>query len=313
MRNMKELRDSVTRFRRSVSAEKEGGLFKSDIQGGVERCSKSLIGRLLADRSFTAGTIKSALYSIWRQPEGFKVSDRGGNTFQFFFHDEKDFIRIERGGPWLFKNYIWNLKRWKLDKQFDDADFVHVPIWIQFWGLPEHYKTKEFGVKLGSSFGDVSEADVFQVRGKENSIVKVRPIERKPIPVNLIKNMANLSVHSQASINREEGEVMSISKPTFLPTSHNAADSVLKIKYNFMLRDATEKEMTGDSFVFHVEDNVSQISTKKESLKQQARRKFIKVLGAKRCAQGGKEDQVQKKRCSEGNTTAEEGEGATPQ
>ncbi|RYR35009.1 hypothetical protein Ahy_A10g050099 [Arachis hypogaea] len=52
-------------------------------------------------------------------------------------------------------------------------------------GLPEHYKTKHLGWKLGCSFGDVLDVDIFQVRGKEHSIVKVqislditRPIKR---------------------------------------------------------------------------------------------------------------------------------------
>ncbi|MED6157238.1 hypothetical protein PIB30_021583 [Stylosanthes scabra] len=74
-------------------------LDRTDIQDGIERCSKSLIRRLLADRSFFAGTIETALNAIWRQPDGFKVVDRGGNIFHFFFNDEKDVIRIERGTP----------------------------------------------------------------------------------------------------------------------------------------------------------------------------------------------------------------------
>ncbi|MED6121547.1 hypothetical protein PIB30_031308, partial [Stylosanthes scabra] len=104
----------------------------SDIQGGLQRCSKSLIGRLMADRSFSVGTIESALHSIWSQPKGFKAIDNGGNKFQFFFYEGKDLIRIERGCPWLFKNFILNLKRWEEDKVFTDSDFIQVPIWLQF-------------------------------------------------------------------------------------------------------------------------------------------------------------------------------------
>ncbi|XP_025673672.1 uncharacterized protein [Arachis hypogaea] len=158
---------------------------KKDIQVGVERCSRSLVGRLWADKQFSVGTIEPAMQAIWRQPEGFKVIDHGGNVFQFFFQDERDVIRIERGAPWLFKNYILNLKWWKEDEHIGDLDFTQVPMWIQFWGLPEHYKTKDLGWKLGCSFGDVLDVDIFQVRGKEHSIVKVqvslaitRPIKR---------------------------------------------------------------------------------------------------------------------------------------
>ncbi|MED6121187.1 hypothetical protein PIB30_027796 [Stylosanthes scabra] len=171
-------------------------LVLSDITEGIEHCSKSLLGRILADRSFSAGTIETSLTSIWCHTK-------------------------------------------------------------------EHFKTKELGCKSGSSFGEVLEADVFLVRGKENSIVKARvnlnvtkplrrfeiavfksksrlkvmpkqrnggewlrseqggkqenmmkensnpntitseqsqqPYGRKPIPVNLIKDLASLSVQSKKS------------------------------------------------------------------------------------------------------------------
>ncbi|MED6189295.1 hypothetical protein PIB30_094577 [Stylosanthes scabra] len=96
------------------------------IHRGLERCSKSLIDRLLFYRSFSGSTIESALQSIWRRPEGFKVLDHGGNKYQFFFYDEKDLIKIERGSSWLFKNFILNLKCWQEETPFEDADFIHV-------------------------------------------------------------------------------------------------------------------------------------------------------------------------------------------
>ncbi|MED6174181.1 hypothetical protein PIB30_066549 [Stylosanthes scabra] len=64
----------------------------SDISVGLERCSKSLIGRLLVESPFSSGTIESALTTIWRQPQGFNIINHGGNKFQFFFEDEKDVL-----------------------------------------------------------------------------------------------------------------------------------------------------------------------------------------------------------------------------
>ncbi|MED6191749.1 hypothetical protein PIB30_003552 [Stylosanthes scabra] len=99
----------------SVDEEPVIVLDQSVIHGGIDRCSKSLIGRLLADRSFSVGTIEAALQSIWRQPDGFKVIDHG-----------------------------------------------------------EHYKISELGLKLDTHFGEILDTDLFQVRGKENNIVKAK-------------------------------------------------------------------------------------------------------------------------------------------
>ncbi|RYR46182.1 hypothetical protein Ahy_A07g031939 [Arachis hypogaea] len=88
-------------------------------------------------------------------------------------HYEKDMLRIERGAPWLFKNYILNLRRWKEDENNVEIYFAHVPIWIKIWGLPEQFKTKELGRKIEDSFGEVLDVDIFQVRDKEHSIIKI--------------------------------------------------------------------------------------------------------------------------------------------
>ncbi|XP_057734226.1 uncharacterized protein LOC130949561 [Arachis stenosperma] len=99
-----------------------------DIQEGVEKCLKSLVGRLLADREFSFETLEAALTAIWRQPDGFKVLNHGGNVFQFFFDKEIDLVRVEKGAPCLFKNYILNLRRWEEDLQIKEEAFIHVPI-----------------------------------------------------------------------------------------------------------------------------------------------------------------------------------------
>ncbi|XP_025607851.1 uncharacterized protein At4g02000-like [Arachis hypogaea] len=145
-----------------------------DIQEGVEKCSKSLVDRLLADRGFSSGTLEAALTAIWRQPDGFKVLNHGGNIFQFFFDKEIDLIRVEKGAPWLFKNYILNLKRWEEDLQIKEEEFIHVPIWVQLWGVPEHCKTKNLGKKVGEALGKVLDVDLFTIRGKDERILKIQ-------------------------------------------------------------------------------------------------------------------------------------------
>ena len=101
---------------------------EEDIREGVEECSKSLIGRLMADRSFSTGTLEAALGAIWGQPEGFRVLDHGDNIYQFFFAKNVDVLRIEMGAPWLFKNYIMHLRKGRDDMKIEEEDFAHIPI-----------------------------------------------------------------------------------------------------------------------------------------------------------------------------------------
>ena len=74
----------------------------------------------------------------------------------------------------MFKNFILNPRRWKDDIRIEEDDFAHVPIWVQLWGMPKHYKTVELSRKIGGKIGDVEEVDFFQMKGKESRILKVK-------------------------------------------------------------------------------------------------------------------------------------------
>lgn len=149
-------------------------LEEADISEGINACSNSLYGRLFASKTFSIGTMGNALKAIWGNPEGFSVSDKGDNSFQFFFNKEVDVLRVERGSPWLFKDYVLHVKRWKEDQNCDEEIISNFPVWVQFWGLPESFKTLEVGRKLGENLGTVLEVGKFQMRGRETRIVKAK-------------------------------------------------------------------------------------------------------------------------------------------
>ncbi|MED6222667.1 hypothetical protein PIB30_066482 [Stylosanthes scabra] len=110
-----------------------------DIRSGLDKCGKNLLGRILADRLFSSGTMESALFTIWvnLQVSKFKI-----------------------------------MERWQEGVTIEERDFAIVPLWIQFWGLLEHCKTKELGQKIGSSMGEVLEVESFHIRGNDEKIMK---------------------------------------------------------------------------------------------------------------------------------------------
>ncbi|MED6191946.1 hypothetical protein PIB30_005425 [Stylosanthes scabra] len=81
----------------------------SDINVATENVSKSLVGRIMADRSFSFGLIESSFTAIWNYPEGLQIKSLDNNIYQFSFGKETDMIRVERGSPWLFKQYLIHL------------------------------------------------------------------------------------------------------------------------------------------------------------------------------------------------------------
>lgn len=54
-----------------------------------------------------------------------------------------------------------------------NLDFQHVPIWIQLWGLPMYYRTKEMGRQIGSIMGHVDESNSYEYPEK-NFIITIK-------------------------------------------------------------------------------------------------------------------------------------------
>nr|XP_025628795.1 uncharacterized protein LOC112722023 [Arachis hypogaea] len=102
------------------------------------------------------------------------MSDKWDNYFQFFFNKEVDVLRIERGSPWLFKDYVLHVKRWKEDQNGDEEIVSNFSVWVQFWDLPESFKILELGRKLGERLNTVLEVGKFHMRGRETRIVKAK-------------------------------------------------------------------------------------------------------------------------------------------
>ncbi|MED6167456.1 hypothetical protein PIB30_002938 [Stylosanthes scabra] len=105
----------------------------------------------MSDRSFSLGIVESAFTAIWNYPKSFKIKAHGDNVYQFFFAKETDLIRLERGSPWLIKQFTIHVRRWKSGINFHEA-----------------------ARKIGERIGTVLEVDLFEMRPKELQIMKVR-------------------------------------------------------------------------------------------------------------------------------------------
>ncbi|MED6196380.1 hypothetical protein PIB30_046851 [Stylosanthes scabra] len=110
----------------------------TDVKENTEEFSKSLVGRIMADRSFRFGLIEGAFTAIWNYPEDLRIKLLGDNIYQFFFAKETDLLRI------------------------------------QLWDMPESCKTKGVATKIGEKIGSMTDLDLFEMRSKDVKIMKVK-------------------------------------------------------------------------------------------------------------------------------------------
>lgn len=58
-----------------------------------------------------------------------------------------------------------------------ELDFSHVPLWIQFWGLPLHCKSLNMGKDMGSQLGTIMDVDLYEFSENVKTI-KVKIMDR---------------------------------------------------------------------------------------------------------------------------------------
>ncbi|MCI07822.1 hypothetical protein A2U01_0028891 [Trifolium medium] len=121
---------------------------ETEIHEGISACHRSIIGKIITDKSIHVSSIQNGLESIWGSPEGLKIQELGGRLLQFFMTNQADQDRILQGNPWIFRNSWLVVKPWDRETDMHTLDFDHVPIWIQLWGLPPHCKTKQMGESI---------------------------------------------------------------------------------------------------------------------------------------------------------------------
>ncbi|MED6194078.1 hypothetical protein PIB30_025153 [Stylosanthes scabra] len=54
------------------------------------------------------------------------------------------------------------------------AIWSNAEVWVQIWGLIEKFKTLDTGHKMGGKLGRVTDVSLFEVRGRESRILKVK-------------------------------------------------------------------------------------------------------------------------------------------
>ncbi|GMY05644.1 hypothetical protein FCV25MIE_00883, partial [Fagus crenata] len=78
------------------------------------------------------------------------------------FRDDFERRKVMTGAPWLFDNSLLLLKEFDGSCPASQVQFSWCCFWVQFYGVPLFYMTKQTGEHVGSIFGKVEEVDVFE-------------------------------------------------------------------------------------------------------------------------------------------------------
>jgi hypothetical protein len=82
------------------------------INNGLNACHRSVLGKIITEKTIHVSSIQNDLESIWGSPKGLKIQEIEGGTLQFFMDRNYDQERIILGNPWVFQNSWLIVKLW---------------------------------------------------------------------------------------------------------------------------------------------------------------------------------------------------------
>ena len=125
----------------------------------LEEWSLILIGRFNTAKPINFQAAKNLLRGVLTFGQHLKITDVGKGLIQFKFSLESQLVWVMNNGPWSFDNHLLLLRRWEKGVMAFSVNFLHIPIWVQVWGLPFDLINEETGKDIGSGIGRVVAVD----------------------------------------------------------------------------------------------------------------------------------------------------------
>ncbi|KAK9988823.1 hypothetical protein SO802_029062 [Lithocarpus litseifolius] len=115
----------------------------------------------------------------------------GNNILHFKFGSSCQLERVEKGGPWNFQNSLLLICRWRKGLTATNITFTHAPFWIQVWGFPFEYMSKEAGKDIGSKLGKVIEVNKRLLQAEQAKFMRIRVAISIDKPLRRGRNITN--------------------------------------------------------------------------------------------------------------------------
>ena len=125
-----------------------------------ERENHCLVMKVLSRRGIMLDALRKNLRMLWKPNKSIQISLIDEEIYLIEFDDEKDKRRVMDMSPWHYEKQLVLLQCFEGDKDPKDILFQWSPFWVQMYNLPLKHRTKETGLAIGTSLGEVVEVDV---------------------------------------------------------------------------------------------------------------------------------------------------------
>ena len=125
-----------------------------------ERGNNCLVMKVLSRRGIMLDALRKNFRMLWKPNKSIQISLIDEEMYLVEFDDERDKRRVMDMSPWHYEKQLVLLQCFEGDKHPKDIIFQWSLFWVQMYNLPLKHRTRETGLAIGASLGEVLEVDV---------------------------------------------------------------------------------------------------------------------------------------------------------
>nr|POF02384.1 uncharacterized protein CFP56_77292 [Quercus suber] len=125
-----------------------------------EKGEYCLVMKVLSRRGVMLDALRKNIRMLWKPNKGIQISVIEEEMYLVEFGDERDKRRVMEMSPWHYEKQLVLLQDFEGDQDPKDIVFKWAPFWVQIYNLPLKHRTRETGMAIGASLGEVIEVDV---------------------------------------------------------------------------------------------------------------------------------------------------------
>nr|POF01908.1 hypothetical protein CFP56_41925 [Quercus suber] len=125
-----------------------------------ERGKNCLVMKVLSRRGVFVDALRKNVRMLWKPNKSIKILVIEEEMFLVEFDDKRDKRRVIEMSPWHYEKQLILLQEFDRDQDTKDIVFRCSPFWVQIYNLPLKHRTRETGMAIEVSLGEVMEVDV---------------------------------------------------------------------------------------------------------------------------------------------------------
>ena len=125
-----------------------------------ERAKNCLVMKVLSRKGVMLGALRKNFKMLWKLNKSMRILVVEDEMFLVEFDDDQDKRRVLEMSLWHYEKQLVLLQEFDGERDPKDIVLRWSPFWVQIYNLPLKHRTRETGMAIGASLGEVLEVDV---------------------------------------------------------------------------------------------------------------------------------------------------------